>query len=199
MQFYNGGPGPTVVDTPLGRLGFNIRLDALIPANLANSGWRVVGINSVPPLPAVSPAFGPSSLGQFTSQNQTGTFTFTSNAGFADLGVLNVLINSALDGRNACYFAYVRSANVFYLVDDIGTGLSAALTPGTAQTVTNSQCSINGTGTSAVLVGNTVTLPVNYSMKTPAFSGPKVVWGASRTNGDSANSGWQAIASWLVP
>ncbi len=168
-------------------------------ANLANSGWRVVGINSVPPLPAASPAVGPSSLGQFTSQTQTGTFTFTSNAGVADLGVLNVLINTALDGRNACYFAYVRAANVFYLVDDIGTGLSAALTPGTAQTITNSQCTLNGTGTSAVLAGNTVTLTVNYSMKTPAFSGPKVVWGASRTNGDAANSGWQAIASWLIP
>ena len=168
-------------------------------ANLANSGWRVVGINSVPPLPAASPAVGPSSLGQFTTQNQTGTFTFTSNAGFADLGVLNVLINTALDGRNACYFAYVRSANIFYLVDDIGTGLVGPLTPGTAQTITNSQCSINGTGTTAVLSGNSVTLTVNYTMKTPAFSGPKVVWGASRTNGDAANSGWQPLASWLVP
>ena len=31
MPFYNGGPGPTVVDTPLGRLGVNICFDALIP------------------------------------------------------------------------------------------------------------------------------------------------------------------------
>jgi hypothetical protein len=168
-------------------------------ANLANSGWRVVGVNSVPPLPATSPAVGGSNVGQFTSPNQTGTFTFTSNAGFADLGVLNVLINTALDGRNACYFAYVRSANVFYLVEDIGIGLSGPLTPGTAQSITNSQCTINGTGTSAVLAGNSVTLTVNYTMKTPAFSGPKGVWAASRTNGDAANSGWQIIASWLLP
>ncbi len=140
-----------------------------------------------------------SKVGQFTSQSQTGTFTFSSSAGFADLGVLNGLINTALDGRSACYFAYVRAANVFYLVDDIGTGLSAGLTPGSVQTITNSQCTINGTGTSAVLAANTVTLTVSYSMKTPAFSGPKVVWGASRTNGDVGNSGWQAVASWLVP
>ncbi|MBL8240970.1 MAG: carbon-nitrogen hydrolase family protein [Bryobacterales bacterium] len=31
MPFYNGGPGPTVIDTPLGRIGANICFDALIP------------------------------------------------------------------------------------------------------------------------------------------------------------------------
>ncbi|HEU0119961.1 MAG TPA: carbon-nitrogen hydrolase family protein [Bryobacteraceae bacterium] len=31
MPFYNGGPSPTVVDTPLGRLGVNICFDALMP------------------------------------------------------------------------------------------------------------------------------------------------------------------------
>ncbi len=31
MPFYNGGPGPTVVQTPLGRLGANICFDALLP------------------------------------------------------------------------------------------------------------------------------------------------------------------------
>ena len=32
MPFYNSGHGPTVVDTPLGRLGVNICFDAPIPA-----------------------------------------------------------------------------------------------------------------------------------------------------------------------
>jgi N-carbamoylputrescine amidase len=31
MPFYNGGPGPAVVDTPIGRIGANICFDALIP------------------------------------------------------------------------------------------------------------------------------------------------------------------------
>lgn len=31
MPFYNGGPAPRVVDTPLGRIGVNICFDALIP------------------------------------------------------------------------------------------------------------------------------------------------------------------------
>ena len=31
MPFYNGGPAPSVADTPLGRIGINICFDALIP------------------------------------------------------------------------------------------------------------------------------------------------------------------------
>jgi predicted amidohydrolase len=31
MPFYNGGPAPTVVETPLGRIGANICFDALLP------------------------------------------------------------------------------------------------------------------------------------------------------------------------
>jgi len=164
----------------------------------ANSGWRSVGTKSVPPLPATPLSVGDAVQPQVTTATQAATFTFTSAAGVADLGILNVLINSALDGRNACYIAYARAANIIFLVDDPGTGLAPAVTPGVAGTASNSQCTINGTGTTVSSSGNTVTVTVNYTMKA-AFSGNKTVWGASRNNGDTATSGWQAISSWLVP
>ena len=51
------------------------------------------------------------------------TFTFSDPDGFQDLDVVNILINNFLDGRNACYLAYSRSAGVLYLVNDAGTAL----------------------------------------------------------------------------
>jgi hypothetical protein len=163
-----------------------------------NSGWRSVGLKSVPPLPAGSPSVGEAVQTQVTTATQAATFTFSDASGVSNLGVLNVLINSALDGRNACYIAYVRAANLLYLVDDPGTGLQGAVTPGVAGSTSNSQCTVNGIGSAVSSSANTVTLTVNYTMK-PAFSGNKTVWGASRTNGDLATSGWQAISSWMVP
>jgi len=37
------------------------------------------------------------------------TFNFTDVRGWQDLDVVNVLINGALDGRDACYLAYIAS------------------------------------------------------------------------------------------
>src|SRR5207302_1307059 len=74
----------------------------------------VVGYNLTVLQPtAVNPAFG-SSL--------TPTFTFTFNApnGFASLSVVDVLINSALNGIGACYVAFVpsgASTGSVFLVD----------------------------------------------------------------------------------
>src|SRR4030088_2878227 len=49
------------------------------------------------------------------------TFNFSDSAGYQDLGVVNVLINNFLDGRQACYLAYSQPSNVLYLVNDAGT------------------------------------------------------------------------------
>src|SRR5205823_5214555 len=51
------------------------------------------------------------------------TFTFTDTDGWQALSVLNVLINSTLDGRQACYVAFVpsgASSGSILLVDDAG-------------------------------------------------------------------------------
>src|SRR6185369_364477 len=91
-----------------------------------NSGWQALGTWNVPggitfPAPSgVSPARGSGSAQPFT-------FTFNDTKGFQDLGVLNILINNFLDGRNACYLAYSRPGAVLYLVSDAGGGLSPGL------------------------------------------------------------------------
>jgi len=75
-----------------------------VPGSAQTTTTAVVGM---------TPAWGSGSIGPTTY-----TFNFSDTKGFQDLGVENVLVNSALDGRHGCYFAYARPINVLYLVTD---------------------------------------------------------------------------------
>jgi len=116
------------------------------------------------------------------------------------LGVVNVLINNFLDGRHACYVAYVVQGNVLYLVDDLGDAggpYAGSMALNGSGSVSNSQCTVSGAASSAVGSGNTLTLTLSINFK-PGFAGNKVVYTAAGDTG-SGNSGWQALATWNNP
>ena len=161
-----------------------ILLSTLLVASVAQ------GQNQPPTMTALSPVAS-------SGLTQTLTFTFSDPNGAADLGVLNVLMNGFLDGRQACYIAFVNSANVLYLVSDAGDGLSAGLTLNAAGTVSNGQCGINGLGSSVTRVGNELTLTLAVTFN-PSFAGDKVIYLAAR-DAAQANSGWQAYGVHRVP
>jgi len=127
----------------------------------------------------------------------TFTFQFTDNDGWQDLGVVNILVNEWLDGRNACYLAYSRPLGVLYLVNDAGTALLPELYLGSGGSVSNGQCTIFGAGSSASGSGNTLTLTLNMSLK-PAFAGNRAFYLAARDVAEH-NSGWQAMGTWTAP
>jgi len=129
----------------------------------------------------VSPATG-------SGSSQTITFTFHDPRGWQDLDVVNVLINSALDGRNACYLAYSQPLNVLYLVNDAGTGLLA--------NTANSQCTASLVGTPSGS-GSTFTLTLRVSFSA-SFAGNRLVYLAARDVAQN-NSGWQPSGVWQVP
>ena len=124
--------------------------------------------------------------------NQSYTFQFADTSGASDLTVVDVLINTSLDGRNACYLAYVASANTVYLLADLGNGTYAGtLALNGSGSLSNSQCTINGAGSSASSSGNTLTLTLNMSFSS-GFSGNRVIYMSA---GDTAgsNTGWQTL------
>ncbi len=163
-----------------------------------NSGWKAVGVWQVPGAPATSASVVAISPNTFAGTSGTVSATFADADGFADLNVLNLLINTGLDGGGACYLAYVRSANAIYLVTDAGDGLLPAVTPGSGGMAANSQCSVLGNGSSVTAAGNSLTLTLNLSMSTPAFRGARIVYAAARDLAGN-NSGWQAVGTWNVP
>lgn len=164
-----------------------------------NTGWQPLGTWTVPGNPQASPApLGMNPTAHGSGFNQSFTFTFLDTKGWPDLGVVNVLINSALDGRQACYLAYSRSLNVLYLVGDAGPpSLGSGLVLNGSGTLSNSQCTVNGMGSSASGSQNILSLTVSLSF-TPSFSGNRVIYTAARDNSEANNSGWYAVGTWTV-
>jgi len=165
-----------------------------------NTGWQPLGTWSVPGAPVTSPAVGGVSPARGSSSRgsvQTFSFTFTDTKGWQDLGVLNILINSALDGRNACYLAYNRASNVLYVVNDAGGALLPGLVLNGFGETGNSQCTVYADDSSADVNGNTLTLTLSLNFRL-TFPGNQIVYMAARDATGVNNSGWQAMGTWSV-
>jgi len=176
----------TVLENPVGAVSDEVNAD--LRAATASSSFIV--LNNVP-IPVMSqPASGSGSPQMFT-------FQFTSPSGYQSLGVVNVLINNFLDGRNACYLAYVLASNTLVLVGDSGNpagSYAGSVALGSTSTIQNSQCAVNLV--SAVGSGSTLTLALNITFK-PAFGGDKVTYVAATQGTESSD--WQALGVWQAP
>lgn len=137
--------------------------------------------------------------GQGTASNFS--FSVSHPDGLDRLGVINLLINSSLNGGQACYVAYSVPLRMLYLVNDAGpdAGLSPPLQlgVGTSGFVANSQCQINAAFSSALTSGNSITLSLNTQFR-PAFTGGKVLYVAARTT-DGLNTGWRTAGVYDIP
>jgi Beta-propeller repeat len=142
------------------------------------------------------------SPGAGSGLTQIFTFTFDDLDGYTDLAVVDVLINSSLNGIAACYVALApasATSGYLYLVDNANDGGYASgsplLLPSTSS-LQNSQCTISGSGSSVSSSGNTLTLKLAVTF-TSAFDGNKIFFMEARSN--TQNSGWQAMGTWAVP
>jgi len=174
-----------------------------------NTGWQALGVRQVP---GTTPATTTSVIGA-TPDRGGGvtcgsdgtctnaipfTFTFSDTKGTQDLGVVNILINNFIDGRQACYLAYSRPLGVLYLVNDPGTALLAGQSLSTSGSIGNSQCTVSWGASPVAVNGNNLTLSLNIVFRASAFSGNRVVYLAARDVNEANNTGWQAAGTWLV-
>jgi hypothetical protein len=164
-----------------------------------NSGWLVMGVHGVPPLPSSFPnPIGVSGFSGGTS-TQNITFTYQDESSAANLQTVWALVNTAIDGRLACYVAYYRPGNLLYLYPDNGDGTEAtniALTG--SNTISNSQCTVSAQGARVQAEGNTLTLLLPITFKR-GFGGFKGVWLAAQTLGGAQTSPWQALGAAELP
>ncbi|MEO8025438.1 MAG: hypothetical protein ABI823_03140 [Bryobacteraceae bacterium] len=160
-----------------------------------NSGWTALGSWLVPPGSATLPSVVSANPARGAGLSQSFTFVFADAPGWQNLDVVNVLINSALDGRGACFIAYSRPYGVLYLVDDAGTGLLPAIPLDGSASVENSQCRIHGVGSSVTGSGNNLSLTLNISFRL-SLAGNRIIYAAARNLAQS--SGWQQTATWSV-
>jgi hypothetical protein len=136
-----------------------------------NTGWllRLAGSGSGPSVPSaisVSPSSGSGYSATFTAQ-------FSDTAGAASLTTVGLLVNASASTSYGCYVTYSPAANLFYLANDTATSTSSVLPGGGS--ASNSYCTLNGTGSSAILSGTNLTLTVVLSFL-PNFPGAKTVY-----------------------
>jgi len=162
-----------------------------VTSSISGASAAIAVAAGSPPAPGrVSPAAGGTS-------SQAMTFTFLDPAGSQDLGVVNILINDFLDGRQACYLAYSQPLNALYLENDTGTALLGGTVLTAAGNVSNSQCAVSWTGSPVARSNNTLTLTLTIAFAA-GFAGNKVIYLAARTIAGN-NSGWQPLGVWQVP
>ncbi|SPF56460.1 conserved exported hypothetical protein [Candidatus Sulfopaludibacter sp. SbA4] len=162
-----------------------------------NSGWQPLAVVRVPggtqttttAVVSMSPNRG-SGLGP-----NPFTFNWYDTLGFQDLGVENILVNSSLDGRHACYLAFSRPFNTLYLEDDNGDGLLPGQSLAAGGSLTNSQCTVSWGANPANPTGNNLSLTLNIAF-TAAFGGNRIIYLAARDVNEANNTDWHAMGTW---
>ena len=158
------------------------------------SNWPTATVQASPAMPKLATPGGGS------GQTQTFTFTFTDKTNWQNITLVDVLINAHLNGVKACYVAFIPSgpnSGIVDLVNDAGNGSGPFANfsiPGTGSAA-NSQCTINGSGSSVSGSGKVLTLTLSITFAS-GFSGNRVIYTAAQ---DSISSGWQTLATWTVP
>jgi hypothetical protein len=127
--------------------------------------------------------------------NQTFTMVYSDPNGLSDLSKVLVLFNTSITASYGCYVTYTPGSNQMYLYNDAGTTLSAPVTPGSGTQVNNSQCTLNGTGSSYSTSGNNLTLKVSLTFA-GTFTGLKNVY--LDASGASSTSGWSKLGTWTA-
>ncbi|HEY1336331.1 MAG TPA: SBBP repeat-containing protein [Bryobacteraceae bacterium] len=156
----------------------------------ASSSWLCAGWWATMAPPAalgVTPASG-------SGTQQAFSFRYSDSNGAANISSVTALIHAGGAWANACAVIYDRAANALRLLTDTGASPAGMIAPGTG-TQQNSQCVLNGGGSSVTLSGNTLTLNVSLTFL-PAFSGTQTVY--LQASNASASSSWLWAGSWTV-
>jgi hypothetical protein len=169
-----------------------------------NSGWQPLGVWRVPyndagTISAQSSVAPPRTI-EAAGTSQPFVVTVADSKGAGDFGVVNLLVNSSLDGRQACYLAFVPASNTLFLVDDAGDAggpfAGAMVLNGNGAPIQNGQCIVNSAQW-GVLNGNTLVFTPVIAFKS-SFLGNRVVWVAARDVAEGNNTGWQAAGTTTV-
>ncbi len=164
---------------------------AIQSANTGGSvGWLArIGVTAPPPqIPAavsVTPASGSGNTVVLSAQ-------YTDTGGAAALTTVSLLVSSSVSTSVACYVTY--AGGVLSLANDNPASGSQVVTfGGGAQQ--NSQCIVNGAGSSVSLAGSTLTLNLSLTFL-PGFASAKTTYLYAANAG--ANTGWVARGAWTV-
>jgi hypothetical protein len=161
------------------------------------SGWQALGSWTVTVSALLPPANVSVTPSSGSGSTQTFTFVYSDPYGFADIS-RPVVVIGPLVNNNTCYVQYFTATNTAQLENDAGSGfVGSGGTLGSSGALSNSQCTVNLSGSSASGAGNNLTLNLALTF-TPALTGAQSVW-MGVVNSANVFSGWQALGSWNEP
>jgi hypothetical protein len=178
----------------------------LTASGLAPSGgMTAAGTWTLPQAaPTGLPTVGSMTPSSGQGASQSFTLAVSDPLGASDLATVQVIIGSSTTPGSSCAVNYIAQQNLFALFNDAGTGYAGTLTPGQATTVSNSQCTLNGSNSSVKLSGNTLTVVASLQFTTSFAS-----LGSSATKnvyakpvdaaGQGPTAGYVQVGTWTVP
>ena len=119
-------------------------------------GTWTVGTAGPPSAVSVTPNSG-------SGLTQTFTATYTDPAGASDIQVVYLQIGLAGGGAYSCFAAYIPSTNGLYLFNDANSAVLGPITPGSSNTVSNSRCTLSGSGGAVTASGNNLIVPFSIT------------------------------------
>ena len=164
-------------------------LSSFQSVNSGNYGSFVTKIvfNATPENVAATPSSG-------SGPGKAFSFQFSDPVGATNLSSVGVLFAVSAGTSGACAVSYDRAHNALSLLTDAGALPTSSIRPGSG-TQQNSQCSLNGANSSAILSGQTLTLNLALTFL-PAFNGAKNIY--MQATNPLASTPWQAKGLWTV-
>ncbi len=123
--------------------------------------------------------------------------------GANDLASVEFLVGSSTSFASSCAVTYNARQNLFALASDSGNASAGALSPGQATTISNSQCTLGGLGSSVQFSGQVLTMAVNLQFS-PAFArlggaATKLTYALPLTvSGLGPSGGMKAMGIWTI-
>jgi hypothetical protein len=160
--------------------------------NGLSNGWHLEGTwTPAPAQPPTVVSLSPNSGGGAT---QTFSVVVNDPNGPADLNNIQLQFNATQTRLSSCNVSYDGYTNTISLYNDGGSGFVGTLTPGSSAQVSDSQCTLSGTGSSYSTLGNNITLTVALTFSA-TFTGQKNAY-VYVQGYDGLNSGWQLEGTW---
>ena len=144
---------------------------------------------------AISP-LGPASITPNSGTGLTETFSalYTDPNGASDLQVGYLDFGNSVFAPHSCIVAYVPASHTLYLFSDTNSGAAGPITAGSNSTLSNSQCTLSGSGGTGTPGGSNLTVPFAITFAS-GFSGSKNIYGLAQTYSGS-QSAWQTLGTW---
>ena len=131
-----------------------------------------------------------------TGKEQLFTLVYTGDITHNRLSTVRLLVNSTLDGRNACYVYFDVRSTTLHLVNDSGIE-SRHAAPGQPVTLANSQCELDASRSSVQSLSGPSTLRLSLTFFS-AFGGRKNLYTlVEQQNGGSPR--FERTGDWTVP